>query len=52
MMELISSLKTHGVITTYKVGICIVIGTNDQEPKIILVVVGSIYSKIIFCFRV
>ena len=29
------SLKTHGVITTSKIGICIVPGTNDQEPKII-----------------
>ena len=35
MMELRPALKTHGVITTSKVGICIVLGTNDQAPKII-----------------
>ena len=35
MIELKHALKTHGVITTSKVGICIVQGTNYQEPKII-----------------
>ena len=35
MMELRPTLKTCGVITTSKVGICIVPGKNDQEPKII-----------------
>ena len=35
MMELRPSLKTRGVITNSKVLICIVPGTNDQEPKII-----------------
>ena len=34
-MELRPALKTHGVITTSKVGISIVSGTNDQETKII-----------------
>ena len=35
MMELRPALKTREVIKTSKVGICIVPGTNDQEPKII-----------------
>ena len=35
MLELRRALKTCGLITTSKVGICIVSGTNDQEPKII-----------------
>ena len=35
MMELRPYINTHGVITTSKVGICIVPGKNDQEPKII-----------------
>ena len=35
MMELIPALKKCGVITTSKVAICIVLGTNDHEPKII-----------------
>ena len=35
MIELKHALKTHGVITTSKVGICIVLGKHYQEPKII-----------------
>ena len=35
MMELRPVINKHGVIATSKVGICIVSGTNDQEPKII-----------------
>ena len=35
MMELRLALNTRGVITTSKVGNCIVPGRNDQEPKII-----------------
>ena len=35
MTELRPALRIRGVITTSKVGICIVLGTNDQEPKII-----------------
>ena len=35
MIELRPALKTHGVITTSKVGIFIVLGKNDQELKII-----------------
>ena len=35
MMELRPSLNTCGVITTSKVGICMVPSTNDQEPKTI-----------------
>ena len=35
MMELKPDLKTRVLITTSKVGFFIILGANDQEPKII-----------------
>ena len=45
MMEFRLALKTRGVITTSKVGISIVSGTNDQETKIIQNYVENLDSR-------